>query len=209
MFIDRFLGRRPSHFQLNPIVKTYIISEAFLWSAWDLMLPIIAIFISQKVVGGNIQLAATGYSIYLITRVIFELVVGRVLQGSTIRRKLTIAILGISLLSFGYLGFAFANSITLVFLFYCLLGIGMGIAAPAKVSLFSTHLDKNKESSEWSFTDAVTFICMALSTALGGFIAAEYGFQKLFLIACIVNTLSVIPYFLYLSEKYKFFHIGE
>lgn len=209
MFIDRFLGRRPSHFELNPIVKTYIISEAFLWSAWDLMLPIIAIFISQTVPGGNIQLAATGYSIYLITRVIFELITGRILQSSTVKKKLIMAILGISLLSFGYFGFAFANSITLVFLFYSFLGVGMGTAAPAKVSLFSTHLDKNKESGEWSLTDAVTFICMAFSTALGGFIAAQYGFQKLFFVACIVNTLSTVPYFIYLSEKYRFFHIEE
>lgn len=200
MFIDRFLGRRPSHFELNPIVKTYIVSEAFLWSAWDLMLPIIAIFISQKVEGGNIQLAATGYSIYLVTRVIFELIIGRVLQNSTIRRKLTIAILGISLLSLGYLGFAFANSITVVFLFYSFLGVGMGTAAPAKVSLFSTHLDKNKESGEWSLADAVTFICMALSTALGGFIAAQYGFQKLFLLSAIVNAFSIIPYFLIIRK---------
>lgn len=200
MLLERFLGRKPSHFQLNPIVKAYMISEALLWSAWDLILPIIAVFISSEIPGASIQLAATGYSIYLITRVIFELIAGRVLQNSTIKKKLLTAIFGISFLSFAYLGFAFANSITTVFVFFAQLGIGMGTAAPAKASLFSTHLDKNKESTEWSLTDAVTFICMALATALGGFIAAQYGFQKLFILSCIINSISTIPYFLYLKR---------
>lgn len=198
MFIDRFLGRRPSHFELNPIVKAYIISESFLWSAWDFVLPIIAIFIAANIPGGNIQTAATGYSIYLISRVIFELISGKVLQRTNDKKKILIAIFGILCLSVAYFSFAFTNSLLLVFLSYSILGAGFGIASPAKNSLFAIHLDKNKESSEWSLNDAVCAIAMALATALGGFIAAEYGFQILFLLAGIVNILSIIPYLLYI-----------
>ncbi len=197
MFLDRFLGRRPSHFELNPIVKSYIISESFLWSAWDFVLPIIAIFIAKNIPGGNIQTAATGYSIYLISRVIFELVSGKFLQHTRDKKKMLIAIFGILCLSVAYSGFAFASSLQIIFLSYAILGAGLGIAAPAKNSLFAIHLDKNKESEEWSLNDAVCAIAMALATALGGFVAAEYGFQLLFWIAAVINLLSVIPYLLY------------
>jgi MFS family permease len=197
MVLDRFLGRRPSHFELNPVVKAFIISESFLWSAWDFVLPIIAIFIAKDIPGGSIQTAAMGFSIYLISRIIFELCCGKFLQHSRDKKKMLTAIVGIFLLSIAYFGFAYTYNLQLLFFFYAVLGAGFGIATPAKNTLFSIHLDKNKEASEWSLNDAICALAMALATALGGFIAAEYGFHLLFLIAGTVNLLSVLPYALY------------
>lgn len=203
MFIERFLGKKPSHFELNPIVKAYIVSESLLWSAWDFVTPIIAIFITKNILDGSIQTAATGYSMYLITRVLFELIAGKILQRTNDKKKVIMSIFGILCLSIAYFGFAYSKSLLAIFTFYAVLGIGLGIAAPAKNALFAIHLDKNKESTEWSLNDAVSFICMALATALGGFVAAEYGFQTLFLLAGVVNIFSVIPYILYIHPAFK------
>jgi MFS family permease len=112
--------------------------------------------------------------------------------------KFLITIFGIIVISVSYSGFAFANTIATLFLFYGITGIGLGIASPAKNSLFSTHLDKNKEPTEWGIYDAVTFFSMALAGVLGGFIASAYGFPFLFILASIVNLVSVIPYILYI-----------
>lgn len=201
MVLDRFLGRKPSHFELNSFVKAFIISESFLWSAWDFVLPIIAIFIAKDIPGGSIQTAAMGYSIYLISRVIFELISGRLLQKSTNKKKLLIAISGMLCLSVGYFGFAFAQNIIQIIFFYSLLGVGLGFASPAKSSLFSIHLDKNKEATEWGLADASIFICMALATTLGGFIASIYGFPTLFMLSSITSILATIPYFLIIDQR--------
>ena len=198
MLKEKFLGRNPSHFSINPVVKTYIVSEAFLWSAWDFVMPIFGIFIVTNIAGATIQTAATGYSIYLVNRVIFEIISGRILRGSSDRKKFIITIFGMACLTIAYVGFAFSHNIIAIFAFYSLLGFGLGVASPAKNSLFSIHLDKNKEATEWSLADAVSFICMALATSLGGFIATQYGFSALFLIASIINLLGMIPYLLYL-----------
>lgn len=198
MLKEKFLGRNPSHFTINPVVKTYIVSEAFLWSAWDFVMPIFGIFIVTNISGATIQSAATGYSIYLINRVIFEIISGRILRGSSDRKKFIITIFGMACLTIAYVGFAFSQNIIAIFCFYSLLGFGLGVASPAKNSLFSIHLDKNKETTEWSLADAVSFICMALATSLGGFVATQYGFSTLFLLASIINLLGMIPYILYL-----------
>ena len=198
MLKEKFLGRNPSHFTINPIVKTYIVAEAFLWSAWDFVMPIFGIFIVTNIAGASIQSAATGYSIYLVNRVIFEIISGRILKGSSDRKKFITTILGMACLSIAYIGFSFSQNLIAIFSFYSLLGLGLGIASPAKNSLFAIHLDKNKEATEWSLADAVAFICMALATSLGGFIATQYGFSALFLIAGIINLLGMIPYILYL-----------
>lgn len=201
MVLDRFLGRRPSHFEINPVIKAFIISESFLWSAWDFVLPIIAIFIAKDIPGGSVQTAAMGFSIYLITRAIFELISGRVLQKSGDKKKLLIAISGMLCISGGYFGFAFSQNIFHVFISYSFLGIGLGFASPAKSSIFSIHLDKNKEATEWSLADASIFICMALATTLGGFIASIYGFPVLFVLSSITAILATIPYFLLIDQK--------
>lgn len=198
MLKEKFLGRNPSHFSINPIVKIYITSEAFLWSAWDFVMPIFGIFIVTNIPGATIQSAATGYSIYLINRVISEIISGRLLRGSNDRKKFLMTIFGMICLSIAYIGFAFSKNIIAVFSFYALLGVGLGVASPAKNSLFSIHLDKNKEATEWSLADAVSFICMALATSLGGFVATQYGFPILFLLASIINAIGMIPYLVHL-----------
>lgn len=207
MLREMFIGRGPSHFEVNSIVKAFIVGEMMLWSAWNSIYPIIALF-AIKLPGGDIKTAASAYSTYLVVRVVFELISGRMLINSGEIRKFCFTILGVGVLSIAYLGFARAISVYELFLFYAVAGCGMGIASPAKSSLFSTHLDKQRESLEWGMLDAAVFMSMALSGALGGFIAEQYGFSTLFYIALVINTVGVIPYILYIRHERKdFWHI--
>lgn len=200
MLSEFFLGSNPSHFRPNKLVQAFIFSETLLWSAWNFVTPIFAVFVVEKIKGGNIEIAAFAFSAYLIARVIIEIISGELLTGKKDLIKLWVTIAGMILLTFAYIGFAFTNTIVLLFVFYLLTGIGIGIASPAKNSLFSMHLDKDKESTEWGAYDAVTYVGVALATALGGFIATEYGFRVLFLIAAIVNILGITPYVLYIRK---------
>lgn len=197
MLKEQFIGRNPSHFKMNPLVSAFILSETFLWSAWYFVIPILAIFVVKDVKGGNIENAAFAFSFYLIVRIIVEIVMARFLDKSNENLKFTITFIGIVLTSVSYIGFAFSKDMTLLFLSYAIMGIGLGIATPAKNALFITHIDKNKEPTEWSIYDAVTFLGMAFSTAIGGFVATRFGFEFLFVFACILNLLSLIPYILY------------
>lgn len=201
MLREYFSGHNPSHFTVSPIVKAYIISESFLWSAWNFITPIFAVFATDHIQGGNVQIAASAFSTYLIARVMAELACGRYFAKSTDSKKAIISIVGISIMSFSYLGFAFSDSVLQLFVYYAVAGIGLGIASPAKNSLFSIHLDKNKETTEWSISDATSFISMALAAALGGFIAGVYGYRVLFIVAYIVNMLAIPPYIFMIKRK--------
>jgi len=196
-----FLGKKPSDFHMNPVVKAFIISEIFLWSSWNAIIPIFAIFAATKIPGGNTEIAAASFSTYLIVRVIFELISGRYLSKSTDIQKFIISIIGIILMSVGYVGFALTKNVSSLFLFYGVIGMGLGIASPAKNSLFSSHLDKDKEVTEWSVYDGFVFMGMAMSATIGGFVANRYGFTFLFYLVAITNLLSIIPYILYAEKK--------
>ena len=201
MISEHFLGRKPSHFHMNSVIKAFIISEAFLWSSWNFVTPLFAIFVIKDITKGTIEVAATSFSAYLVVRVVFELISGKMLSKSNDRGKITMSIFGILCLSVAYVGFAFSSTVFHIFLFYAVLGVGLGIASPAKNSLFSIHLDKNKETTEWSLADAVTFICMAMATAIGGFVASQYGFRTLFILASVINLLAIIPYLLQANTR--------
>jgi predicted MFS family arabinose efflux permease len=201
MIKETFLGRRPSHFHMNPVVKAFIVSEIFLWSSWNAIIPIFAIFAANNITGGNTEVAASSFSAHLIVRVIFELISGRYLSKSNDSQKFTMAIIGIILISMGYLGFAVTKNIASIFIFYGVVGMGLGIASPAKNCLFSSHLDKDKEVTEWSIYDGFVFMGMAMSAAIGGFIANRYGFSFLFYTVAITNLISIIPYILYAKKK--------
>lgn len=187
---------------MNSVVKAFIVSEIFLWSSWNAITPIFAIFAATKIPGGNTEVAAASFSTYLIVRVIFELISGRYLAKSTDVQKFIMSIVGIILISLGYVGFAMTKNVSSLFLFYGVIGMGLGIASPAKNSLFSLHLDKNKEVTEWSIYDGFVFMGMAMATTIGGFVASKYGFSFLFYLVAITNLLSIIPYLLY-AEKEK------
>jgi predicted MFS family arabinose efflux permease len=193
---EQFLGRNPSHFIPNPIVKAYILSESLMWSAWNLVTPLFAVFVVSNIQGGNLQIAASSFSAYLLSRVFSELFSGKVLLGGDDHKKLTVAVVGTICISLAYVGFASFTTVWPIFAAYCLAGFGIGFSAPAKNALFSLHLDKNKAATEWGIADATQFACMAAATALGGFIATAYGFSVLFLVASVLNIISIIPYWL-------------
>lgn len=206
MIKEMFIGRQPSHFQINPVVRAFIVAEMLFGAGWNFFAPIFALFVTS-VPQGKIEVAASAFSVYLIVRVIFELISGRYLSNSGELRKFMMTILGTLIISVSYIGFAYTDSVIKIFIYYGIFGIGLGIASPAKNSLFSSHLDKDKESIEWGMFDASVLICVAFSAAAGGFIANIYGFKLLFLIAALVNSLGVIPYFLYIhQEKQDFYH---
>ena len=163
------------------------------------MIPIFSVFVVTNIAGGNVQLAASAISTYLIFRVIFEIIIGRYLSKGK-KYELHTIILGIAIISISYIGLSLSGNIPTVLLFISTAGAGIGIMSPSSSSIFSTHLDKNREPYEWGMHDAFVFGSMALATALGGFIVSQYGFRFLFMLAALVNIIGVVPYFLYKSK---------
>lgn len=200
MLREAFLSRHPSHFQINPVVRAFILAEMFLWSGWNFFFPLIGVFVIEEVGGADLKVVATAYSLYMVSRVGFELLSAKKFGRAKDTTRLAITIVGGLIIGFGYLSFLVASSVFLLFLTYILIGAGIGISSPTKLSLFSMHLDKNKEATEWSFYDALSFGGMAISGVLGGVIASKFGFDVIFIGAAFLNFLGVLPYFFLLGR---------
>lgn len=201
MFHNPFNGHRPSQLQINPLVKAFILSETFFWSGQNLLAPIFSVFVAQELTGGSLEAAGTAVTVYMIARILAELYIGRLLKNSTDTKKLWYAILGIIFVSACYLGMAVANTVEVVYLLQFIIGLGFGVISPAKYALFSEHLDKGKETSEWSIYDATVFGGMAFTAMLGGYIAQQNGFDTLFAISAMIMAIGAVPFYFLTSQK--------
>ncbi len=186
---------------LHPVVRAFIFSEILFWSGWNFIIPIISVFVVSELPNATVQTAASAFTIYLIVRIITELFVSRRIKTVTNRGRIIVDCIGMIILSAAYFGMAFIHTVNALYLFYAIAGFSFGLSSPAKLALFSTNLEKNSESNSWGTYDALVLIGMAISTTIGGYVANNYGFGTLFLLASIVNLLGVLPYIFFIRSK--------
>lgn len=187
--------------QVNWVIKLLIMSDFLIWSAQQFFVPIFAIFVTQHVHGATVEVVGVTTAIYLIVRSIFEIPVGMWLDRTKAETDdLYAAVFGTILTSFVFFSYNFITDVWQLYAAQALWGIGSAIAFPGWYSIFTQHIDKNKEALEWSLYDVILGIGMAAAAALGGFLAQEYGFSALFMLASISTFLGAL---LLLSLKQK------
>lgn len=183
---------------LNPAIKAFLASELMFWSGWNLVMPIFAVFVTTKIPGATVSIAAYALTAHLLTRMVFELLSGRWVNKMSNPQRAVIDILGMIIVSVAYLVIALNPTITTVYLYYILAGVGFGIASPAKLSFFSRNMEKDTEATIWSVHNVVLLSGMAVATAVGGIVAEQYGFRYAFLLSSAINILGVVPYLFFI-----------
>lgn len=179
---------------LNPAVRAFIVSESLFWAAWNLVVPLFAVFVVQDIAGGTVAQAATGLTLYLLVRMVVELVVSRKSGALSNAQRAVIDVLGMVIVSIAYLIIAMVPTYSMALTFYALAGLGFGISSPVKYSFFSRSLEPQKEAAVWGMYDVANLSAMAVATLAGGFMAQWYGFKTLFLLSSAINIIGAIPY---------------
>jgi len=72
----RSLIRGVKNYKVSLVIKLLILSDTLLYSAMNLLAPIYALFIQNEIVGANITTVGIASALYLISRSIFEVPVG-------------------------------------------------------------------------------------------------------------------------------------
>lgn len=187
---------------MNKIVKAFIVSEFFWASAWNAIIPVFSVFAIKAVPGSNISLATTAFGVHVAVRIIVELIFSKYFSKVTSNRsRIMFALIGIIIVCLSYIGFAFISNPWLSYVFYGLLGLGVGINVPPKMSFFSSNLEKGKEAFAWSIYDVTSMGGSAVAAIIAGYIIHDFGFQTLFAISAFVNLLSTLPYILLMDSK--------
>lgn len=188
---------------INKIAKVLITSDFFLNLGWGLLSPIFALFVLQRITIGNPEKAAevAGFSalFYWITKSLIEIPIGRFLDKHDGERDdFWFMTLGLFVVGFVPLGYLFSTQPWHIYLFQVMHAIGMAMALPSWLAIFTRHIDKGKEAFEWSLESTSISMGAGIAGGIGGIIASILGFKILFIF---VSALTIFAAFLLLLVK--------
>ncbi len=181
---------------INKVIRILIFSDFVLMAGWGLIIPILAIFIVDKIQGGDVRVVGIAIGIYWILKSLIQIPIGRYLDKTSGEKDdYYFLIFGTGLASLTPIGFIFA---TLPWHMYALQGIhalGMAMAIPSWGGIFTRHIDKGKEAMTWGIESSALGIGIGVAGIIGGIVAKNFGFTPLFIG---VSILGIAATFLFL-----------
>ncbi len=169
--------------RLNKIIVKLIVSDFFLNSGWGLIAPIFAIFVTEQIEGGALQLVAFAAATFWIVKSTIQPFLANYLdlvKGE--KDDFSFLVYGMYFSSFISLGYFFATQMWHIFLLEAMRGIAMACVVPAWHGIFTRHINKGWEAFSWSVQSTSLGFAWGFSAAFGGLIAGFLGFRYVFLL---------------------------
>ncbi|MCK4552779.1 MFS transporter [Candidatus Pacearchaeota archaeon] len=178
--------------KINKIVKYLILSDLVFFSGWGLITPIFAIFIMDNIQGGTIIVAGIASSIYWILKSVLRVPIGMFLDNHKGDKDdyffLVIGLLIAALVPFGYI---FSKLPWHIYVLQTIYAIGMGMSLSGWAAIFTRHIDKGKEATEWGLDATAYGIGMGITAAIGGLAVTQFGFNSVFVAVGVMGLIGV------------------
>jgi len=178
---------------INRIIKYLILSDLIFYAGWGLINPIFAIFIVEKIQGGDLIVIGTATSIYWITMSLVRIPLGMFLDKRRGEKDdYAFTVLGLllaALIPFGYL------YITLPWHLYVLQVIyacSMAMSLAGWSAIFTRNIDKGHEATEWSLSATGYSLGTGVAGIIGGYTVEKFGFNPTFIGVGILGLIGVI-----------------
>jgi len=177
-------GKSPrlKRLRINPVVRMLIGSDFLIVSAFGLLAPVFAIFLTDNIQGGSVEVAGFAAAVWALSRGIFQIPMGIISDRGVGRHwdfKLLLGgSLGIALVPLAYL---FAETPLHIYLIQGLYGFCQAMAWPTWTAVFTRYIDSHEEGFEWATYQTVVDFGSAAAAGIGGVIAFEFGFEPLFI----------------------------
>ena len=178
---------------INKIIRTLVLGDVLFFSAFGLIGPIFAVFITGQIAGATVTTVGFAATINLLIRAALQMPIARYIDKRKGEKDdfflMVFGSLLISLVPFIYI---FVKTPVHLYMAQAILGIGGSLANPGWYAIFTRHIDKTKEGTDWTFENVSVSLAAAGAAALGGIVAKQFGFQTLFLAVGILSLIGMI-----------------
>ncbi len=198
----RLTKKSKQSLKLNKIVKYLVLSDLVFYSGWGLISPIFAIFLLNSIVGGTAFVVGMAAGINLIFRSILRVPFG-VMSDKSQKTAFHLMFWGLLIAAFVPLGYIYASLPMHIYLLQFILGASLAMSSGGWTALFSRHMDKGKESTEWGYDAVAVGLGPGIAGILGGAAVTYFGFQSVFVG---VTLLGLIGVFMLLAIKKSILH---
>lgn len=180
---------------VNRVIKFLIASSALLYSGWGFVMPVFAIFIVQNIVEGGpteaAKVAGFAFFIYWSVKSLLQIPISRHLdEHSGEKDDFWFMVLGMIIAGLPPFGFLLASAAWHIYAFEVVHALGMALFVPSWNAIFTRHMDKGREAFEWGIDSTFLGLGAAVTGAIGGIMAALFGFTAIFISAGLISILS-------------------
>lgn len=177
-------------FKFNKIVKFLLLSDLIFWSGWGLISPIFAIFVVERIQGGDGFVVGISTAIYAAISSFLRVPMGLFLDNQPSEKTdhlfATAGLVIVSCVSFCFL---FASVPWHVYILQAIQAVGMSMNLSGWSAMFTRHIDKGREATEWGISATSVGIGAAVSAIVGGWIVTHYGFKSIFILVGILGLI--------------------
>ncbi|MDP3882737.1 MAG: MFS transporter [Candidatus Staskawiczbacteria bacterium] len=170
---------------VNSIIKFMIASDFVLNLGWGLLGPVFAIFIVQNITIGSPSEAAkvAGFASlsYWAVKSVLQIPIGRYLDKNRGEKDdFWFMVIGTFIAGFIPLGYLLSSAPWHIYLLQMVYAVGMSMAFPAWLAIFTRHIDKGKEALEWGVESTFLGAGAGIAGGIGGIVASTFGFGIVF-----------------------------
>jgi len=178
---------------INPVIRFLIISDTLLIGAAGLLGPIFALFVEDFVVGGDESVAGIAAGVYLFSRSVLQLPIAQFLDKIRGEKDDFWLMFCFSVLFATVpLLYIFINTPIQLYIVQFVLGFFSAFTYPAYMAIFTRHIDKGKEGTEWGVYYTLTDVVSAALAVIGGYVAASAGFHVLIVVVVLLSLLGAL-----------------
>jgi MFS family permease len=182
--------------QVNNVIRILTYSDILFYSGWGFINPILAIFFTDRIVGGDIRMAGFAIGLYFLVKSIVQIPVARYIDLETGEKDdFFVMVLGSLIVAFVPFLYIFIREPWQVYGVQILNGIGAAMSFPPWPAIFTRHIDKHEEGLEWSLYYSATDLGTAVTGAVGGLLAAKFGYDFVLVLVGSFGLLSTAMLF--------------
>ncbi len=183
-------------FKVNRVVKYFVLSDLVLFSGWGLVSPVFSVFVIEEVKDATLLTVGISASIYWLARSLIQIPVANMLDKTEGERDdFNVLVWGLVLASLSAFIFSTIESVRALYLLQILHGVAFGLYSPSWSAIFSRHLDKNRIAFDWSLNSTTLGLASGVTGFLGGYLAAHFGFDAVFVGAGIMSLVAAFLIF--------------
>ncbi len=178
---------------INPVIRFLIISDTVLSGAAGLIGPIFALFIEGFIKGGNAAVAGIAAGIYLFTKSVLQIPIAHLIDKIRGEKDdFWIMFIFTILIAFIPLLYLIIDTPLQLYLIQFALGFLTAFTFPTYMAIFTRHIDKEKEGTEWGVYFTLTDLTSAALAAIGGYIATAQGFPALIIAVVAISFIGAL-----------------
>lgn len=178
---------------VNKVIRVLVLGDIVFFSAFGLIGPIFAVFVTNQIAGATIATVGFAATINLLVRALLQMPVARYIDKHKGEKDdFLFMVAGSMLLSIVPFVYIFVTLPMHLYLAQVILGIGGALTNPGWFAIFTRHIDKGKEGTEWTLENVGIGLASAGAAALGGIMAERFGFHNLFLVVGILSLIGLV-----------------